>query len=341
MNIKHSLLWMLGIVGSQMPHGIRTSIYNNGVSNGRTMSKNRTTPLLILNYHRVLPEENPFAIDAITTHDFEAQLRVLKKYFHILPLANAVESLKSDSLPPFAVCLTFDDGYKDNYDHAFPLLAAYDAPATIFITTDFIGTNQLLWHDQILSTFERTSLISFDFPGFDMNDIPLSSTQQRRAAAFQTLEKLKVYHPSERDSWINQIHAYLKVDKQSERIMLNWQEITEMASRGISFGAHTRSHPILSTLDDAALQKEIIDSKNILTDKLGTPVTTFAYPNGREGDFDQRAITTLQNSGFCCAVTTESGFNNADHSIYELYRMAPWETNPYRFYGRLLFNSFL
>lgn len=299
-------------------------------------------PLAILNYHRVLPRADPFAIDAVAAKDFENQLRVLNNFYHILPLEDAVHRLRRGELPAKAVCLTFDDGYRDNYQFAFDALKQHRTPATIFLTTDFIGGEARLWHDRVLYAFEHTNVPFFSWPDMQLDSISMYDEKERRAAAFAVLEGLKRYAPRERDDHIDVLVEKLDIDNSgAPRLMLSWEEIQEMHQAGISFGAHTRSHPILSTLDDASLEREIVGSIDAIQARLGGAVRTFAYPNGRAGDFDERSKAILKAAGIQVAVTTSFGMNSATQDVYELRRMSPWEVNPHRFAGRLFLQQLL
>ncbi len=295
--------------------------------------------LIILNYHRVLPQDDPFAVDAISVRDFQKQVKMICKNFRMMSLTEAVKSLREGKMDRYSVCLTFDDGYRDNYDHAFPVLAHYDVPATIFLTTDFINEPKLLWHDHVLLAFKNSSRTQFNYKELDLNALSLESTVERRTVAFRVLEKLKAFSPSERDALIDSIKDHLAVKESTkERLMLRWSEIAEMAASGISFGAHTQTHPILSTLNDAEVHDEILGSKQAIEHHLGSKVTSFAYPNGRSGDYDHRAIKILKSTGFECAVTTTPTLNRPGSPLFELGRQAPWETNPHRLYAHLVFN---
>lgn len=113
-----------------------------------------------------------------------------------------------------------------------------------------------------------------------------------------------------------------------------------MYDTGISFGTHTKTHPILSLLTDKQIEEEIIESKAAIESELGDRVTSFAYPNGQPSDFDHRCKRVLKKNGFAFAVTTSCGLNTACTDRYELFRGRPWDRHPNQFYGRLLLTRF-
>jgi peptidoglycan/xylan/chitin deacetylase (PgdA/CDA1 family) len=107
--------------------------------------------------------------------------------------------------------------------------------------------------------------------------------------------------------------------------MLSWEQVREMGRHGISFGAHTVTHPVLSRVDTDILRFEIETSRVEIEDKAALPVKTFAYPFGRKQHYPQSAPIILKSLGFACAVTTEPGSNGSDSKLYELKRSAPWD----------------
>ena len=133
--------------------------------------------------------------------------------------------------------------------------------------------------------------------------------------------------------------VYAALDLKSEphvNLMLNWDEVRAMRRDNISFGAHTCSHPILSTISPEANESEIIGSKLVIERELEETVTLFAYPNGRKGDYGDPAKSALTKGGFACAVTTNPGVNSATQDRFEMCRSQPWEDSVNRFHGRML-----
>ena len=107
--------------------------------------------------------------------------------------------------------------------------------------------------------------------------------------------------------------------------MLNWNQVREMHKAGIEFGSHTVNHPVLSRLPADAILRELRDSKRQLSEQLDAPVTSFAYPNGKQTDYNDLVKTTLKECGYACAVTTEWGVNRAYADPFELKRGQPWQ----------------
>ena len=292
----------------------------------------------ILIYHRILPYNDPFAIGVTTLKNFNNQMEYLSKSFCIVSLSELISQIKTQSLKPNSLCITFDDGYLDNYKYAFPILKKFNIPATIFLTTDSIDSDKILWFDNVLFLIKNVKLsqISFENEIYDLSTLKL-----KKIAVHSILERLKKYSPVLRDECIDNLRRICHLNEiDSTRLMLNWTEIQEMSNSGIFFGAHTKSHPILSLLNKNDIRKEITESKNIIEDQLNTEIKSFAYPNGARGDFNSACKEVLIQSGFECAVTTIGTSNRMDNDLFELSRFLPWEQNCYAFLGRIIYEKF-
>lgn len=207
--------------------------------------------LIILCYHRVVQKEEAGNIRpkgmCVDVESFAHQMRFLKGNYGPISETEIISALEGrERLPDYAVWVTFDDGYKDNYINAYPILKKYQIPATFFVTTGYINK--------------------------------------------------EVVPPDVRRG-------------NADNLFMSWDEIREMRDNAFSIGAHTINHKILSTLSEEDITEEILESKGEIEQKLNKKVLSFAYPNGKRADYDQRCIATLKNNGFKLAVTTEGGFN--------------------------------
>src|SRR5262249_50228149 len=133
----------------------------------------------------------------------------------------------------------------------------------------------------------------------------------------------------ERLEWIEHLTAKLlpKGSKSCTAMMLTWEDIKIMYVNGIAFGSHTVTHPIMSKICHDQIMWEIYESKRVIEQQLGSPVRTFAYPNGKTEDFDHTTKVLLQEAGYVCAVTTIFGANECGHDLFALHRGQPWEAD--------------
>lgn len=223
-------------------------IFGNNLSFNLLRFLNRRK-LLVLYYHRIAQKEE--FVNNLSKHMyvdldfFDKQIKFLKKFYNFVSEKNITEALENGlSLPNYSIWITFDDGYKDNYINAYPILKKYNIPATFFVTTGYIN---------------QTSM-----PSGECN----------------------------------------------EPYFMSWEELKEVSGNNIPTGAHTASHRILSGLSDAELEKEIIESKNEIEQRLGRKVISFAYPRGKKSDYiPEKCVPILKKANFKLAVSTIGGFN--------------------------------
>jgi peptidoglycan/xylan/chitin deacetylase (PgdA/CDA1 family) len=262
----------------------------------------------VLAYHKVSTDMHPF-FEPIHPDIFDQQMAFLSRCYRVMPLMELVGRNRTGDIPGRAVAITFDDGYRDNYDFAFPILKKYGLPATIFVTTGVIETGETLWHDRIFDSF-RFATVNHDLSLQRVLTKAKELYGEARRRLVEDVENTLI--PDVRDTGTNR--------------MLTWKQIREMNAAGIDFGSHTVSHPVLSRIPRHEMFNELCDSKRQLSDQLRMPVSLFAYPNGHSGDFNDEVKQVLRDSGYLCAVTSEFGFNRAFSNPFELRRGQPWQT---------------
>ncbi len=243
---------------------------------------------------------------------FRRQMEALRRHFDVLPLDELAERARRRELPRNGVAITFDDGYRDNYTNAFPLLRELGLPATIFLATDALDRGALLWHDRVFDAFHRTR------------------RKEARASFSSELARLRRMSPQDRDRRIAALLEELGVESNgaSGWEKLSWREAREMASQGISFGAHTIDHPILTCVSEEEARRQIRESKDRIEKELGSKVTMFAYPNGGTADFDRTTERIVAEEGFSLAVSTIAGANDASTNPFALRRTGMWGDDP-------------
>ena len=278
----------------------------------------------ILLYHRVNDDKHPF-FGGLPTAAFQEQMEALARWFHVMPLSEIVDRRGEGDLPARAVAITFDDGYRDNYDHAFSVLRRLGLPATIFLTTDFIGTGRRLWHDRLADTVAHTRLQTATCSGLSLD---FAAPHGRRDAFRALAARLRGLPDREKQQELDAIEAVLCAggdpggpsSDNDGRIMLNWDEIRAMSREGIAFGAHTATHAILTRISVDEARVEIERSRDALRANGVGDAMLFAYPNGRENDFNPSIQKLVREAGFRAAVSTVWGTNTAETDAYALRR---------------------
>ncbi|HEY7697700.1 MAG TPA: polysaccharide deacetylase family protein [Vicinamibacteria bacterium] len=289
------------------------------------LSLTRPRRFLILCYHRVNNDGHPFFTGTPVTL-FRRQMEALRRHFTVLPLGELAERARHRDLPRNGVAVTFDDGYRDNYENAFPVLRELDLPATIFLTTDAVDGNSLLWHDRVFDAFHRTRR---NEARFEDQVLPLGAAD-RAASLTIVLARLRRSSPPERDRRIESLLEELGIGPGAPGgwEKLTWHQVREMASHRISFGAHTLDHPILTFVSEEEARRQTRRSKERIEAELGSKVTMFAYPNGAPSDFDPAIQRIVLEEGFSLAVTTIFGANDESTSPYSLRRTGMWGDDP-------------
>jgi peptidoglycan/xylan/chitin deacetylase (PgdA/CDA1 family) len=336
------LAWILGALSLFRKVANRYEIKKSGRARSGfpPITRRSRKAVQILIYHRVNDDRDPF-FPALTIADFRKQMEYITEKYRPYSLGDAIESIESNDIPDNAIVVTFDDGYRDNYTNAFPILRDLSVPATIFLATGVTGSDKRLWHDIIFSAFRATTVCAFrDFP--EKGSVwPMRNISEKLTALQRVLQFLWSVSENERARRIDQVVDSLKArDCDRGRLMLSWSEVGEMYKHGISFGSHTVTHPILSTLSDCRLRTEIVESKRVIEKQLGCKVNAFAYPVGRSQDFDWRAKAVLQEHGYRCAVTTIFGANSERQDLFELRRGTPWEPDLPSFAMKLAWYKF-
>ncbi|HKF04028.1 MAG TPA: GNAT family N-acetyltransferase [Candidatus Sulfotelmatobacter sp.] len=327
--MRRLVRWSISRIYSHTPFGA-VSRY---LANRYSLNVNRYTPAkrdsglapvcIIFRYHRVNDHQDPF-FEALPVSRFRAQMEYLIKHFHVVTLDELVGGEMPCNDETCSVAITFDDGYRDNFVHAFPILKELGIPATIFLTTGYIETGRLPWYDQVRLSFKLTSKQQFSFSAVGDLRADLSSNAARLKAMRQTLSWLRMTTDTNRLCLLPELFKNLRVSGELNLpgTMLEWDEIRKMNRENISFGAHTITHPVLGGLSVRRLEEEILGSKKEVEDRLQASVRHFAYPFGKHVDFDGDAKTIVRAAGFLTAVTTISGVNRPGQDPLELKRVS-------------------
>jgi len=295
----------------------------------------KSASLVILTYHRVLETPDPILNQEIDVRTFIWHIRLLKRYFNILPLAKAVLHLQQGDLPERAICICFDDGYADNYTNALPILNLYNIPATFFIAVGFLDGGRM-WNDSIIEAIRATKTDVIDLGDLGLPCYPIASNADKQQAVISIIQNLKYLKHDDRLAQVRRITEQLAVALPSN-LMMTTKQLQECFHRGIEVGAHTVNHMILSHLSIAEAEQEIVQSRDQLAKSLNTDIKFFAYPNGKAKlDYSKAHITAVKKAGFIAAFTTEWGGAQKHHDIYQLPRIAPWDATPFRFSLRVL-----
>lgn len=292
----------------------------------------------ILAYHRVVTadyiQQNYIEPGMYVLRDvFEMQIRWLVEHYDVISFSELLDKWHTGTWDPKqAYCvLTFDDGWLDNYGHAFPILKKYEVPATIFLPTKYIGSNEWFWTEKIAFLLTclgqpRVTPIQRNRVGRMIDDLPglvrpefVGQEGISRTTMGKIIGQCKLLPPSKIESLLNRLSEILEVSIPHERVTMNWTEVTEMAKNGISFGSHSCSHHILTRLNGETIRQELQESDRVLRTLPVGYIPVFCYPNG---DNNYAIQDLVKQSQYVAAVGTRSGAEGRrPENMYELTRM--------------------
>lgn len=287
-------------------------------------------------FHRVLATPDALLKDEPDIDFFESQVRWLRDSFNILPVREAAHRLYAGTLEPGTLCITFDDGYRDNADNALPVLQRLGVRATFFVTTAY-GGGGLMWNDRVVEAVRRWPHAEMDLTDLGLGRHAFDGGRSTVLAALLGQLKYKPY--GERDALATALLG--RSAAPHARMMMDETEIRRLHGAGMEIGGHTVSHPILSALDDRDAVREIVDNKTRLEEIIGEPIVTFAYPNGRpQRDYQARHLAMLRECGYRYAVTTAPGTAHRGTDPLQMPRFTPWDRSRSKYLARMLRNCF-
>lgn len=290
----------------------------------------RRARLSVTIFHRVLPHPDPLFPAEVDAARFDAQLALLKRWFDVLPLPEAVDALRAGKLPGRALAITFDDGYADNCAVALPILQRHSMRATFFISTGYLDGGRM-WNDTVVEALRSCPLPDIDLRDIGLGTHSLRTIDDRRVAIEAVIGQVKYLPLESRQAKVDALAALCGVSPPND-LMLTTSQVQAMRAAGMTIGAHTVHHPILSRLSDDEARAEIGDGKAALERILGEPVRLFAYPNGKpRRDYLASHVRMAREAGFAAAFSTASGTAGAGDDVFEIPRFTPWARSPLRY----------
>jgi peptidoglycan/xylan/chitin deacetylase (PgdA/CDA1 family) len=305
---------------------------------------------IILLYHRVADVPTDPQLLCVTPKKFSEQMQVLRGTWNPVSLPQLSAGVRHGRLPRRSILVTFDDGYADNLHSAKPILEQYEIPATVFVAAGYLGIEREYWWDELEqlllqprvlpeqlsfrlngTTFEwklGKSAVFYSEQSYqeyaDWNLQKKTVPTERHALYLDLYKALRPLASEQRDEMLEMLSQWSgcnSVVRETHRPM-TVPEVQKLRDGDlISIGAHTMSHPVLSSLPIDAQRKEISGSRNLLEDIVGHSVTSFAYPYGRESDYTQESVTAVADAGFELAFSTSSGLIGKKSEPFRLPRI--------------------
>lgn len=290
------------LVASAQPKSIRILMYH-GVTHG---------PLSMYDWCQATPDE------------FEEQMKLLKSRFCILPLSEIVARMQTGKpLPPYPAAITFDDGLRNVYTTARPILQRLGIPASIFLVTSLIENGEPIWTGRLYDAVASTGVPSIPING---RVYRLGSAPERQEALDTLYRWLKALPSDDKNEQLENVlealaYCGLADPAHSPVATMRWHEIEDMnRSELFEFGGHTHTHEILARCSPAQQAREIEDCAAVLRNRL-PGANLFAYPNGLRADFTGLTADIVRKYGFRAALTAINGLNDPNQDLFALKRV--------------------
>lgn len=295
--------------------------YSGLVALGRWWMRQQSPHLIILNYHRS------------SVGDIRKHMRYLQRHYRMLSLEDALQELYAETAQKSHLrtpaVITFDDGYRDNFQYAFKAAVELQVPITIFLIPGYLDSGDRFWWGEGVYLVEKTSIQEVTFDGLAYH---LSSKEdQKKLSALITTRLRTASSVAEREQFLADMRQTLAIaefdawtkDREYDNIPLSWIDVYEMQDSGfVSFGAHTMHHPVLSSLTDSTeVHYEVAECRDVLEKQLKQKVYTFAYPLGRTEHIGIVAQHAVQEAGYKWAVTTTNGIATSHSDPYRIERV--------------------
>jgi len=277
--------------------------------------------VVIVMYHRISTRIDNSSLRPTSPGIFENQIRYFVQNYEVISLHQIVKYLAEGKFPEDkkALVITFDDGYKDNYACAYPILKKYGVPATIFLIAQNIGSEELFWWDKVAYLVRHTKLAELQLD--ELGTYSLETGPDRSGVTHMICQGLMSVPDQRKNMLIAKVQEIcgLEVPKYlGSRMILSWDEVKEMSENGIDFGAHSLTHPILTNMPPDAARHEIASSKLEIQSRIGKNADFFCYPNGV---YSADVSNIVKESGFAGAVTTDPNWISTRTDPYLLGRV--------------------
>jgi peptidoglycan/xylan/chitin deacetylase (PgdA/CDA1 family) len=265
--------------------------------------------LLVLGWHNVEPTWCFPAADGAGRRGLRRQLAFLARFANVVALDEGLRALRAGRpLPPRAVAITFDDGYRDQLEVAVPMLERLGLPATFFLVPGLLDGDDRPWWEVLGWVFARATR---EVVAWEGRTLGLRDDAERHARLVAVGELLKRRDRAARQQAVQELTDRCRpAGSPGDRArFLDWAGARDLARRGFTVGSHSLHHAILSQESEAEQRDDLAGSRKRLEQELDVPVDLLAYPNGTPLDYDDATVAAARAAGYDHAVTTVTGWN--------------------------------
>ncbi|WP_185974299.1 polysaccharide deacetylase family protein [Litoribacter populi] len=308
----------------------------------------KSSGALVLMYHKIgSPKTDPWKL-AVSERNFDAQMKWLARNCKVISTAEMVENLKTGKVKSRTIALTFDDGYQDNYLLAKPILEKYNLPATFFISDKCLEERTGFWWDELEEIALHSKTLPASFRSSDtfmelgeeatiINGYWRSNQQyyamdpvNKRSELYLKLwEEFSPLEYKDQESRLSQIKSWAKVTETSVEKCMTREQLKEMGQNDLfTIGAHTHSHPALSSHHYEYQYKEILQNLNYIEASIGRRPKFLAYPSGK---YNEDTLNVVKELELDAAFTTIPTLINKRTSAFEMgrFQVMNWEKSEF------------
>ncbi len=300
---------------------------------------------VVLMYHQIISDDDSSLTlqpgMLVRRKTFENHIKVLREYLRIISLPELLAMLNGGEDISGCCVITFDDGWKDFYENAFPALKIHGADATVFLATGFIGSDSTFWFEEVRSYLMEN--LEGGIRIIEESELLPGCIQMKASppdVVDVIIQRMKDLAPEKREELLMRIRSTISYPVKYHT-MMEWNDAIDMMKSGlITFGAHTVSHVMLDQVDSGTAEQEIVDSLREVDARLKVNEKLFSYPNG---NYNEEIVEILKRNNVACAVTTQRDYVDRCTDVMKVPRIAIHEdvahTTP-RFLARITLPGF-
>lgn len=277
----------------------------------------RERGLFVLNYHRLgttAGNELDDATFSATAEALRQQMAYLKRWFAMPPVHEVLEALTRGRFDQPTALVTFDDGYRDNYELGLPVLRSLHVPACFFVVSGYLDAPSLPWWDHVAYAVKRTTVDTLRLAYPEPLEFDLRSTPRTRVT-YRILRAYKQAQQLDQRRFFDELSAATGVDVDVQalgrNLFVTWEAAREMQDAGMTIGSHTVTHPVLSSLSEGDQRRELVESRERIGQMLGAKPDVLAYPVGGPTAFTEVTKRVARQAGYRAAFSYFGGLNQA------------------------------
>ncbi len=285
----------------------------------------------VLMFHRVTDKFFDVSL-LIKKETFEECMKYITQSCSVISMDFLSQNIdKWENISDDSYVITFDDGWIDFHDTAYPILSRLKIPATVYLTTGFVSSRCSYWQERLYNLLtpilankkmflEKDNIIFV--PEINLKLKGLISKSDGKPVIFKFIDYLKGFTQDIISNTISELEESLKehsiiIGEDRDRLFVNWDEVNNFNHPDITFGSHTITHPILTNEQTDVIEDEICRSKEIMEKETGREAIHFCYPNGNYND----SVKKIASGSYKSACTTNAGFVSKNSDIYALNRI--------------------